>query len=748
MATRKSSPQPVQQPGPNGMSIPSAVVAILIAFVGGFAVGNLTGNRSSSDEIEMAEGDRRDGEGAGAGGPSVADDVERFRVEVTDDMPQRGPDDALVTIAMFSDFQCPFCSRVEPTINRVIEQYGNQVRVVWRNNPLPFHQQATPAAEAAMEAYAQRGDAGFWRMHAILFENQRALERPQLEQYAQQVGLDMTRFRAALDNHTHQAGIQRDTAAANQIGARGTPAFFINGRQLMGAQPYEQFQTVIDDEIRRSNDAVRNGTPRAQLYSALMRGARTSPAAPAAGADAAGKAPPARPQPDPAAVYRVPVGESPTKGPADALVTIVIFSEFQCPFCSRVHPTLDQIEERYGRDVRFVFKHNPLPFHDNAMPAAEAAMEVHAQRGNEAFWRMHDVLFQNQQTLTRENLETWAQQQGVDMTRFRAALDNHTHQRAIEADQALARSLGASGTPSFFINGRNLRGAQPFEAFQTVIDAELARARERVSAGTPRAQVYEALTRDGATSPVMLPAPAGAAAPEGAGGGAAEADRVYDIALPARAPTRGPATAPVTIQIFSDFQCPFCGRVGPTLEQVMEQYSGRVRLVWRNFPLPFHQQATPAAEAAMEVFTQRGPEAFWQFHDILFQNQRALERANLESYAQQISGIDMNRFRQALDNHTHQASIQADMDAVRRAGAEIGTPSFFINGRLLQGAQPFPAFQQAIDRAIREGGAARPGGAAPARPAAGGAAAPAARPAAPRPAAPARPAAAPAAAPE
>src|SRR5690606_726987 len=113
-------------------------------------------------------------------GPTVADDVERFRVEVTDTMPQRGPDDALVTIAVFSDFECPFCSRVIPTMDSLVERYGRDLRIVWRNNPLPFHQNAPGAAAAALEAYAQRGDEGFWRMHDVLFENQRALARPQL----------------------------------------------------------------------------------------------------------------------------------------------------------------------------------------------------------------------------------------------------------------------------------------------------------------------------------------------------------------------------------------------------------------------------------------------------------------------------------------------------------------------------------------------------------------------------------------
>jgi len=262
MATKSSNQPPVQTGGT--MSLPSAVIAILIAFVGGLMIGHLTGTGGgASEEIEMAAGDRAEGEGAGAAGPAVADEVERLRVDAPDSSPQRGPDDALVTIVMFSDFQCPFCTRVEPTIDRIVEQYGNNVRVVWRNNPLPFHQEAGPAAEAAMEAYAQRGDAGFWQMHGILFENQRALGRPQLEQYAQQMGLDMNRFRQALDSHTHQASITRDQENANRVGARGTPAFFINGRQLMGAQPFEQFQTVIDDEIRRAEATVRGGTPRA-----------------------------------------------------------------------------------------------------------------------------------------------------------------------------------------------------------------------------------------------------------------------------------------------------------------------------------------------------------------------------------------------------------------------------------------------------------------------------------------------------
>ena len=97
-----------------------------------------------------------------------------------------------------------------------------------------------------------------------------------------------------------------------------------------------------------------------------------------------------------------PISRSPQRGPSDALVTIVIFSDFQCPFCGRVRTTLDRISQSYGQDVRMVFKHNPLPFHQNAMPAAEVSMEAYSQGGSTRFWQMHDMLFENQQSLDRE----------------------------------------------------------------------------------------------------------------------------------------------------------------------------------------------------------------------------------------------------------------------------------------------------------------------------------------------------------
>src|SRR5262249_44764470 len=150
---------------------------------------------------------------------------------------------AKVTIIQFSDFQCPFCSRVEPTISELEKAYGKDLRVIWKNNPLPFHDKAMPAAEAAMAA----GEQGkFWEMHDKMFADQAHLDEATFTKYAEELKLNMGKFKAALAAHKATAGIKEDQALAEKLGARGTPSFFINGRPLRGAQPVQAFKTVID----------------------------------------------------------------------------------------------------------------------------------------------------------------------------------------------------------------------------------------------------------------------------------------------------------------------------------------------------------------------------------------------------------------------------------------------------------------------------------------------------------------------
>jgi predicted DsbA family dithiol-disulfide isomerase len=161
---------------------------------------------------------------------------------------------------------------------------------------------------------------------------------------------------------------------------------------------------------------------------------------------------------------------SASRGPADAPVTIVEFSEFQCPFCRRVLPTLHEVEERYRGKVRLVFRHFPLARHKEAPLAAEAA---ECARDQGRFWEMHDRLFANADQLGAGDLKKHARAVGVDGVAFDACLDSRRHEARWRRDLADAQSYGASGTPMFFVNGRLVSGAQPLAAFAKVIEEEL-----------------------------------------------------------------------------------------------------------------------------------------------------------------------------------------------------------------------------------------------------------------------------------
>jgi protein-disulfide isomerase len=153
---------------------------------------------------------------------------------------------APITVIMFSDYQCPFCKRGEDVIDKVMETYGDKVRLVFRDYPLPMHPQARPAADAANCAHQQ---GKFWEYHAKLFNNQSKLADSDLKGYAKELGLDEAKFAKCLTDKPYKAAIDKDVADGSKIGVNGTPAFFINGRMLSGAQPFEKFKEIIDEEL-------------------------------------------------------------------------------------------------------------------------------------------------------------------------------------------------------------------------------------------------------------------------------------------------------------------------------------------------------------------------------------------------------------------------------------------------------------------------------------------------------------------
>jgi protein-disulfide isomerase len=185
----------------------------------------------------------------------------------------------------------------------------------------------------------------------------------------------------------------------------------------------------------------------------------------------AGAARPSRPnRPDADREYEVDLTGAPIRGSDDAIVTIVEWSDFQCPFCNRVTPTLAQIEKEYGDTVRIAFKHMPLSIHAQA-PQAHAASEAAHRQGK--FWEMHDRIFANQRDLSVETLERYAREMGLDMNRYKTDIAAKDVKERIEADLQQASKLGVTGTPSFFINGKYLSGAQPFPNFKRIIDAAI-----------------------------------------------------------------------------------------------------------------------------------------------------------------------------------------------------------------------------------------------------------------------------------
>ena len=177
-------------------------------------------------------------------------DAPRHTVEVTADDPSIGSASAPVTLVEFSDFQCPFCQRVAPTLKQVKQTYGDKVRIVWKDFPLTqIHPQAFKAGEAAHCA-ADQGK--FWEYHDRLFANQQQLMPADLKKHATDLGLDSKAFDSCLDSSKYGERVRDGVAEGSRLGVNSTPMIYINGRALSGAQPYEVFASVIDEELSKS----------------------------------------------------------------------------------------------------------------------------------------------------------------------------------------------------------------------------------------------------------------------------------------------------------------------------------------------------------------------------------------------------------------------------------------------------------------------------------------------------------------
>jgi len=542
--------------------------------------------------------------------------------------PFKGPENAKVTLVEFSDFHCSFCGRHAPNLDKIVQNFPNQVKLVWRHYPLSMHQGAERTHQASECAHEQ---GKFWAYHDALFADSAADKSDAgLKALAVKTGLDMTRFDQCLTSGRTAEIVKRDLAAGTAAKMQGTPATYVNGRLVSGAQPYEKFAAMVDSLIKT--------------------GQFPPEAVPAA-------APPAPPAPVGPVTFD-DLANRPFKGPVDAPVTLVQFSDYHCPFCQRVEPTMKQLMDAYPGKIKVVWRHNPLPFHTGA-DKTHAAAECAFQQGK--FWEYHDDLFSDMQADRSEPaLMARAEKLGLDKAKFQTCMTSGQAKAMVDSDLAAGRKVGVRGTPATFVNGALVSGAQPIEGFSRLVDSILKTGK---------------LPED-ALKPPAPPAPVGPV--------------TFDDL--ANRPFKGPVDAPVTLVQFSDYHCPFCQRVEPTMKQLMDAHPGKIKVVWRHNPLPFHTGADKT-HAAAECAFQQGK--FWEYHDDLFSDMQA-DRSEpaLMARAEKL-GLDKAKFQTCMTSGQAKAMVDSDLAAGRKVGVR-GTPATFVNGTLVTGAQPFDSFNQTV----------------------------------------------------
>lgn len=577
----------------------------------------------------------------------------------------QGASEAPVTVVAFLDFQCRFCAEGFATLETLRTKYpGNKLRIVFKHLPLDSHEYAVPAAVVGQVVALNAGSDAFYQFAKQAFAQQSQISFETLAQWAESAGVSRQDYNRRVSEPVTLERIIQDVTVARRLGVESTPTFFVNGRLVEGAQPQEVFEQMIDEELKLM--AAARGSWASRYQARVAENMRSSLVKTLLGQDPHD--------------YRVPVDDSPSTGPATALVTLVVFSDYECPFCKRAEVTLKRVQQTYGEKVRVVFKHLPLGFHESARPAALLASALAIKSGDAAFFSLSRDLFEHSPQLGPSVLEELGARHGLTASEVKAAVGgtNADANRRVERDTFLAEDVMAQGTPHFFINGKRLDGARPYEHFAALIDHELERAHKLLARGVQPQDLYAELQRD-AVAP---------GAPT----------RIDHKLIPAGHPLRGPSTAPVTIHVFSDFECPYCRLAEQNLAQLLEEYPGKVALVWHDFPLPFHERARPLALAARAAYRLGGDAAFWKVHDAIFALDEQEPRLTDESLKQALGAgaLSWERLKIEAVKPEHEAAILADQETAKQLGIN-GTPALIIGDYLVTGARPTDYLKRVVE---------------------------------------------------
>ncbi len=365
----------------------------------------------------------------------------------------KGDPDAPVTIIEFSDFQCPYCSRfASETAPQIDEQFVDEgiVRVGYRH--AAYQGEGSVQAAAASECAADQ-DA-FWDYYdrlveRLAVEGKRDFNADTLKSFAAELDLDTELFNTCIDEGTYLDLVQEETQETHMLGIGGTPSFLVNGTLMVGAQPFENFVELINAAKVGANEptdleahAEENAQPSQEEFITMVQEETRH-----------------------------------FKGDPDAPVTIIEFSDFQCPYCSRFAvETAPQLEEEYIDKglVRFGYRH--AAYHEGEAYLAAEASECAADQ--DAFWDYHDLLIdqlanEGDHSFPAEVLKQYAADLDLDTDTFNACLDDVKYAELVRSETSEVQGWGVTGTPTFLVNDKGIVGAQPFSAFEEIIEAEL-----------------------------------------------------------------------------------------------------------------------------------------------------------------------------------------------------------------------------------------------------------------------------------
>ena len=393
-------------------------------------------------------------------------------VPVTPATPAKAAPDALVTAVIFGDLECPHTRSAYQTLSELERLFPGDLRIAWRHRPLREHGHARDAAVFAAALHSEEGSTAFWRLVGDVSKSDGAASREFLESWAsrQERG-----FRPPTDLAAASARVDEDLGLANRFGVRETPTLFINGLRVRGDRPLDELRGLVARELREARALVSAGVSASFIYTTRVT------------KNLIGIGPEAPERTCP------PLEKSPRRGAVRALLTMVVFSDYECPFCRRMHPALKRLEARYASELLVVWKNLPLAQHPNAASAARLALGARAAGGDASFWLVHDRLFEADSPLDAATLEGVARGAGIDARSLMEAVRRGDHQSEIDDDVALARRLGVAGTPTIFLNGRRLGGARPFSSIESLVSEELQMAERLVGRGIKRDKLYATL---------------------------------------------------------------------------------------------------------------------------------------------------------------------------------------------------------------------------------------------------------------